>query len=163
MNKNIFSIKVAECAVGKESTTIETSSVGSCVVVCLYDEQSKIGGMAHSMLPSRTKDDNVQNIINDSMTKPAKYVNEAIDYMVREIEKLGGNKSFIKAKIIGGSEMFHFLSKTSVGIGQENIIAAHSKLKELHIPIISEDTGGTVGRSASFNIENGVLSVSVTI
>lgn len=163
MKKKLINIKVAEYAVGKEDATIETSSIGSCVVVCLYDELLKIGGMAHSMLPSRDEGDDTKNKINDSIIRKAKYVDEAIDYMVSEIEKLGGNRSRLKAKIIGGAEMFHFLAKSHTGVGQENIAVAHEKLKELKIPIISEDTGGSVGRSANFNIENGVLAVSVTM
>ena len=44
-------LNIGELAVSKESATLETI-LGSCVAVCLWDEQQRIGGLNHYLLPS---------------------------------------------------------------------------------------------------------------
>jgi len=156
----IINLGTAEYAVEKDCGTIETSSVGSCVVVCLYDDLIKVGGLAHAMLPHRAENTNFVSVRSKN-ERPAKYVDEAIDLMINEMEKLGAVKMRLRAKIIGGAEMFKFLAKNHVSVGEENVAMARKILQDLHIPIVSEDTGGTVGRAVIFDLENGVLNVSV--
>ncbi|MDA2921776.1 chemotaxis protein CheD [Patescibacteria group bacterium AH-259-L07] len=162
----IININMGEMAVGHNDTRIKTGSIGSCVVVVLYDGEAKVGGMAHAMLPTRKerKTDVVSearaNININVAEAVAKYVDESVDRLVKEIEKIGGKKERLKAKLIGGSSMFRVLSGDKHGIGYQNIEAAKRRLQELGIPIKSEETGGTVGRLAELNLENGLVEVS---
>lgn len=56
--------------------------------------------------------------------------------------------------------MFSFNSKSNIlKIGERNTIATKEKLKELKIPIVSEDTGGNYGRTIELNAEDGSLLV----
>ena len=153
MNNNI-SINTGEAATSKGSGVLETSGIGSCLVIILFDEKTNVGGMAHAMLPSRKSVANEQN-----MNKSAKYVDEAIDILVDDINKLGGDINNLKARIIGGAKMFKILSVDNRGIGFNNIEAAKKKLREVGIMIDSEDTGGTVGRIVKLDIKNGLIEV----
>jgi len=160
----IININIAEYAVGKNNLVIETSGIGSCLVICLYDADEKIGGMAHAMLPSRRKKNSVFNQGNTMIGKNNyKFVDEAIEGLIVEIRKIGGKKEKLKAKIIGGAEMFNIFKKKLTSIGKENERTAREKLEELGIPIDSEDVGGSVGRSVRFNLENGVVSIIVNM
>jgi chemotaxis protein CheD len=60
------------------------------------------------------------------------------------------------AKIAGGAQMFAFQNKNDlVRVGQRNVEASIAKLKELKIPILSQDTGDSYGRTVIFYPENG--------
>ena len=159
-----ININMGEMAVGHNDTKIRTGSIGSCVVIVLYDEIAKVGGMAHAMLPSRKeKNTDVMSEASLSINTPeavAKYVDESVDRLVKEIEAIGGKRERFQAKLIGGSRMFKILSGDKHGIGYQNIEAARSRLEELGILIESEETGGTVGRLAELNLVNGLVDVS---
>ena len=47
----VIRVGIADMNVVKYPETIRTSGLGSCVGVVLYDEQKKIAGMLHVMLP----------------------------------------------------------------------------------------------------------------
>lgn len=69
-------------------------------------------------------------------------------------------KKNVVAKIAGGAQMFSFNSKSDIlKIGQRNTIATKEKLKELNIPIISEDVGGNYGRTIELDSKDGSLLV----
>lgn len=141
---------MGELAVGDKNTRIKTGGIGSCVAITLYDDQNHVGGMAHAMLPKGT---------SSSIETKAKYVGDSIDNLITEIEKIGGKKENLKAKIVGGSKMFKLLSGDNFGIGYQNTQEAKEHLKALGIFLESEDVGGTIGRSAELNLENGLLQV----
>jgi len=45
-------VKVADYAVANGESIISTIGLGSCVAIMLYDGSSRIGGLAHILLPS---------------------------------------------------------------------------------------------------------------
>ena len=47
----VINVGLAEVKTAKKPHVLATPSVGSCVVVILYDELAGIGSMAHIMLP----------------------------------------------------------------------------------------------------------------
>lgn len=154
----LIEITTAQMAVGKGAVRLRTSSIGSCLVVVLYDYEAKVGGMAHAMLPSRPSHENVADVI--SMEAPAKYVDEAIDLLIYEIEKSGGKKERLKAKLVGGAKMFKVLGSPGTGIGESNLESARKHLERLGIEIESEEVGGSIGRIAEVNLQNGLVTVT---
>jgi chemotaxis protein CheD len=65
-------------------------------------------------------------------------------------------RSRITAKIAGGAQMFSFRTENDMlRIGDLNVEAVKAKLKELGIPILSEDVGLNFGRTVEFYPENG--------
>ena len=138
---------------------IKTGSIGSCIVVTLYDHKTKIGGLAHAMLPDRGRRTKNEEREKDS----AKYVADAIDLLIIGINKAGGNTTGLEAKLVGGASMFKRLAHEKNSIGHKNIVAARDYLEKNGITVHSEDTGGSSGKVVDFNLTNGVLEVNTKL
>lgn len=131
---------------------LTTPSLGSCVAVILYDELMGIGSMAHIMLP----DINLAKARNNR----AKFANTALEIMLKEMLDLGAAKRRIKAKIVGGANMFPTVNPGSqLHIGLRNVAAVKKELKRQKIRLIAEDTEGNYSRSVEFFIETSVVRI----
>lgn len=144
----IIKVGMADLNICLSPNGITTLGLGSCVGVAIRDTVSKIGGLAHVMLPDSTAIHNNTNI--------AKFADTGIEELVRRMEKAGAKRSKMVAKIAGGAQMFTFQNKSDlVRVGEKNVEASKKKLKELKIPIIAEDTGQSFGRTVIFYPETG--------
>ena len=114
--------------------------LGSCVAVCLYDTQLKIGGINHYMLP----------LWNGTGLASPKYGNIAINKLIERMEKLGSNKANLVAKVFGGGNVLSS-SNNTFSIGKRNAQLALDMLAEHKIPIIAQSLGGDHGRQILFN------------
>lgn len=143
-------VGMAQYLVMKAPAVIRSTGLGSCIGIALYDPFTKVGGMAHAMLPQHRpgRDDN-----------RAKYVDTAIDAMLVEMEAQGANPVNIVAKLAGGSHMFPELESAMV-IGAKNVAAAQEYLGSLGIPILAQDVGGNSGRTVEFDCQDGSFSIS---
>lgn len=150
-------LKTGEIATGDKDTIIKTSGIGSCLFICLYDKKNKIGGAVHAMLPTRRKSTQTNLPFTKNDVCDGKYVDESIVKLVEKIKIIGGDKSELKAKIVGGSSMFSAFDSSH--IGKENLKTARKILEILNIPVKSESVGGHIGRNSSFNIGNGVVEI----
>ncbi|KAF1073943.1 chemotaxis protein CheD [Methanogenium sp. MK-MG] len=126
------------------NTQISSIGLGSCVAFILYDRKLKTGGLAHVMLPES----------NGKSERPGKFADTAVPHLISEMGKCGSSRRNLSAYLVGGASMFEQF-KGNLDIGNRNIIALKKHLNELHIPIESEDTGGTSGRSVFFFPEDG--------
>lgn len=133
---------------------VTTLGLGSCVGIAIRDPMTKIGGLAHIMLPDSTAMKNGQQNI-------AKFADTGIEELVRQMEKLGAKRIRMVAKIAGGATMFAFQGGGSrIGqVGDRNVEATKAKLKELKIPILAEDTGANYGRTVIFYPESGEFHI----
>jgi len=120
--------------------------LGSCVAVCLYDKEKKIGGINHFMLP----------FWNGTGLASPKYGNIAIEKLLSKMLNLGCNINNIEAKVFGGGEVVE--TKTNhFKIGERNIEIAIKLLKENNIKIIGKSVGGKLGRKIRFNTFTGTV------
>lgn len=128
---------------------VTTLGLGSCVGIAIRDPNTKIGGLAHIMLPDSTA-------IRNSHLNIAKFADTGIEELVIQMEKLGAKRSRMVAKIAGGATMFSFQGRADmVQIGERNVEASKLKLKQLNIPILAADTGANYGRTVTFFPETG--------
>lgn len=128
--------------------SVTTLGLGSCVGVAIRDPNTKIGGLAHIMLPDSGAVKNNTNV--------AKFADTGIVELVAQMEKAGASRSRMVAKIAGGAQMFALQSKTELmRVGERNVSAVKEKLAELKIPILAEDTGANYGRTVEFYPESG--------
>lgn len=144
----VIKVGMADLKTAKAPDILTTLGLGSCIGIALWDSTTKIGGLAHIMLPDSTKIRNNSNI--------AKFADTGIVELVRQMEALGVSKRRLVAKIAGGAKMFEVSGTTSVGnIGEKNAIASKKVLQELGIPILAEDTGLNYGRTVELDCSNG--------
>jgi chemotaxis protein CheD len=132
--------------------------IGSCVCVALYDPESRVAGLAHSMLPLAPA-----QAASSAPEEKAKYADSAVSYLVESMEKLGAQRQRLFARLVGGATMFSFPGKASgsgdLPLGERNLRAAREGLKALGIAITAEEGGGSVGRSIEFDPQDGSLLV----
>lgn len=144
----VIKVGMADLKLCKAPDSVTTLGLGSCVGVAIRDPITKIGGLAHVMLPDSTQFANNNNI--------PKFADTGTKELVRQIIAAGGNKSRLVAKIAGGAQMFAFQSKSElVAVGERNVAAVKAVLAQLGIPILASDTGLNFGRTVIFYPETG--------
>ncbi|MDD2401299.1 MAG: chemotaxis protein CheD [Clostridia bacterium] len=150
----IESVKVgiADFKIAYAPNNIITVGLGSCVGVCLWDSFSKIGGMAHIMLPSSSQ---ARAVLNKK-----KYADSCIALLINEMCKYGINKKRLVAKLAGGARMFNFPGSNDImQIGKRNIDAVKDVLNANGIQIVATDVGGSFGRTIELYTEDGRLLI----
>ncbi|MEG0254329.1 MAG: chemotaxis protein CheD [Vagococcus sp.] len=146
-------VGISDYKITHSPNELMTLGLGSCVGVVIYDERSKIGGLSHIMLPDSQMFKGRDNL------KVEKFADLAIPQMVKEL-RAQHQVTKLVAKIAGGASMFQLENiKKSQNIGERNIVAVETILKELNVPILASHVGGNMGRSLFFNLDS--LSVSV--
>ena len=144
----IIKVGMADLKICKSPDGITTLGLGSCVGIALRDPSSKIGGLAHIMLPDSTAIRQNSNI--------PKFADTGIEELVKQMVAAGAGRTKLVAKIAGGAQMFNFQSKSDLGrVGDRNVEAVKKKLQEMKIPILAEDTGKNYGRTVIFYPETG--------
>ncbi|MFZ5987415.1 MAG: chemotaxis protein CheD [Bacillota bacterium] len=150
--ENVIKVGMADLQASRHPSVLTTLGLGSCVGIALYDKSTNTIGLAHCMLPDSMQARNMTNV--------AKFVDTAVDALVYEMLRLGANKNRIIAKLAGGAQMFTFSQGSDLmRIGFRNVAAAKEKLQELNIPLVSEDTGGSYGRTIELDSATGILLV----
>lgn len=124
--------------------TLVGTVLGSCVAVCLWDSCSAIGGMNHYLLPLWN---------GDGLATP-KYGNIAIRQLLEKLTAKGADRRHLQAKIFGGAAMWSN-AEGFLAVGMRNIELAQQQLKELKIPVVASDVGGTQSRKIFFNTGDG--------
>ena len=144
-------VKVADYAVGKAPIVISTIGLGSCVAIAIYDRLTRIGGMAHVLLPS-------EGLSRDKDNR-AKFPGTAVPLLLEEMRKLGARGPYT-AKIAGGSSMFGALIPSGgINMGERNVVSSRQALTDAGIPLAAQDVGGDYGRSVFFHLEDGRVLV----
>lgn len=143
--KTIF-IKSGEWAVAESGVLIRTD-LGSCVALCLWDPENRVGGMNHYVLP-----DTHGNREGDG--RDGRFANEAL---LREILGAGAALSSLRAAVIGGGTLRP--EGDVFNIGENNAAMAESLLREYGIPVVHRRVGGAVSRSVALDTAGGWLEV----
>lgn len=122
--------------------------LGSCVSITIWHPRMQIGAMSHFLLPTRGKTRPVE--------PDARYGDEALWLMLRELAELGVPQTQCQAKIFGGGDMFPQHSREDqINVGKKNGITARLLLTACGIPIISESLFGVGHRNIVFDISTG--------
>ncbi len=122
----------------REETVVYTV-LGSCVAVCLWDRQNRIGAMNHFLYP-RTP---------DPAQATTRYGNVAVLTLIRLMLAEGVAREGLEGQIFGGGTQG--TSRPEEDIGPQNVQVARKILRQQGIPITSEDVGGGKGRKLIYN------------
>lgn len=114
--------------------------LGSCISVCMYDEETKIGGMNHFMLPESAQ--------LDPPTR-ARYGVQAMELLITRMMKMGANRKNFKAKVFGGGHVLRTLESAD-SVPQKNIAFIRKFMATERIPVVHEDVGGKRTRRVLF-------------
>ncbi len=148
-------VKIADMAVAKNEGVLVTFGLGSCIGIALYDQNSKVGGLAHILLNDSSKFSRPSaNTVN-----PAKFADTAVPHLIEKMLAAGARKNNIIAQLAGGASLFNF-QNDSGNVGQKNIEAVRSILKEEKVKIESEDVGGNCGRTMRLFVDTGKVTIT---
>jgi two-component system chemotaxis response regulator CheB len=135
-----------EYFISKQPHIISTL-LGSCVAVCLYHPVHKFGGMNHYMLPS-----------SPNKERSGKYGDYAIAVLLQFFERTLGSLNGLQAIVSGGARVIESMT-AGPQIGLRNIETARQILGKHQIPIIKENTGGTVGMKLHYQNWDNHLTI----
>lgn len=116
--------------------TVVSTVLGSCVSVCLYDEDHKAGGVNHFLLPG-----------GPAGNESPRFGESANAMLLARFREIGVQVSRLRAKVFGGASM----GGSSAGdLASRNVEVALAFLRTHGIPLVSQDTGGERGRKLIF-------------
>ena len=124
---------------------LEYSTVlGSCVATCLFDPESRVGGMNHFLLaepPPGTPGASIDE----------HYGIYLMELLVNEMLKQGARKARLKAHLYGGANV----NRNMMKIGTVNAEFARAFLLREGIVLMREDLGGNSARRVDFRPASG--------
>lgn len=133
------------------SEVLMAMGLGSCVALVLYDPATRIGALAHVMLPRGTASDD----------KPAKYAETAVPYLLEELGKSGIEAASLRAAVFGGATLLATGQSALLEIGARNVGAVEEALAKAGLTTVVSDVGGTKGRTVQLKIGSGDVVVKV--
>ena len=120
------------------------TTLGSCIAACLWDRESRIGGMNHFMLP-------------DGEGDSGRYGSYAMELLINEMMKRGAQRSRLEAKVFGGGAVI--AGMTSINVGERNTNFVLDYLKTERIPVMSKDVLDIYPRKVCFLPASGKAMV----
>ncbi|MBN2039826.1 MAG: chemotaxis protein CheD [Spirochaetes bacterium] len=124
------------------------SIAGATLLVCLYDQDNKTGGMAHFIVPGTMSN---ETIISDNI---AKFGIQNMELLIGEIIKKGGDRRRLIAKLFGAAYIKESIPNMG-GVQKSNIRFLHEYFALEDIQILREDLGGEKRRKVYFFTETG--------
>ena len=126
--------------------------LGSCVSVCLWDKENKIGGMNHYLLPGTPEDDAGNS--NRGVT--------SIRLLIRSLTNRKVSIENLEAKVFGGCNSL-YRNNDYFKVGERNISIALETLHEFNIKVTAQHVGGCYGRKIVFNTSDGKVRMRLLI
>lgn len=140
-------LKPGEYAVGDAPCRMRTV-LGSCVSITLWHEKHRVGAMSHFLLATRG--------VAQGGGLDARYGEEALALMLRDLALMGVPAQQCQAKIFGGANMFAGVPGPGAPqVGRRNGESARNLLRGLGIAIQSESLFGWGHRQIVFDVASG--------
>jgi chemotaxis protein CheD len=125
-------------------TTI-TTILASCVAVCLFDTNRRIGGMNHFLLPHAVGPEAL----------PARFGASATQLLIEQMLAKGSRIRDLQAKVFGGASVIVAANHERAPLGDANARCALELLDQARIPVVASDLGGKRGRKIIFHTDDG--------
>lgn len=143
--RTIARIHVTIGGVRASAQPVELRTVlGSCVCACLYDPVARIGGINHFMLPDGLSETEL----------PTRYGVNAMEMLINDIAKLGGDRRRLVAKAFGAAHVL-----VDVGLSPEvprkNALFIRAFLEKENIQLVSSRLGGRAPVEVLFHATTG--------
>lgn len=143
--KTLF-IKSGQWAVVRPGTEIRTD-LGSCIALCLWDPEQRLGGMNHYVLPGSPDDPAADG-------NSGRYANEAL---LRQMLREGASLRALRGAVVGGGSLSP--QGDPFRIGCSNAAEAERLLADYGIPLTYRRVGGPISRHVTLDAGSGLLSI----
>lgn len=149
----VAKILPGEIYISQNAEEAIATTLGSCISACIRDKKG-IGGMNHFMLPENTTTSPSAN--NYWMGGAARYGCFAMECLINEILKAGGERKDLEMKVCGGGRI---LSGISNDVGKKNSEFVLKFAEIEGISVKSYDLGDIYPRKVIFFPYTGKLFV----
>lgn len=126
--------------------------LGSCVSACVRDARLGIGGMNHFMLPTDSLEGGSWA---QSASAATRFGNVAMERLINEILKRGGQRQQLEFKLVGGGKVLDALTD----IGARNIDFVKEYMRTEGFRVVGEDLGDLFPRRVLFEPATGSARV----
>ncbi len=140
-------VGIGEAIVDGSGASLVALGLGSCVGLTVWDPVTRVGGLAHFMLPSGSRAEN-----------PVKYVDTGLPWFLEALSDAGAAVRRSQIKAAGGAAMFIGVSG-SLEVGRRNVSALDEALAAAGLRLTAHDLGGATGRSIELDLRTGQLSI----
>jgi chemotaxis protein CheD len=134
-------LTLGDTYVTSETDEVLTTILGSCIATCIRDPVSGVGGMNHFLLPDGNSGDRQARC----------YGVNAMELLINDILKHGGERRRLEAKLFGGANVVSALTD----VGARNCAFAQQFLNDEGIPIVGGDLGGVAARRIQYMPASG--------
>lgn len=121
--------------------------LGSCIGLAFYHPTTRIGAMAHIVLPESAGRDG----------GPGKFADTAVAHMLKLLTARGAPARGLVAKFAGGANMFG--GTGPLQIGEANAEAVTKAVRGAGVRLAGQDVGGPQGRRVEFDFATGQMTV----
>ena len=128
----------------KENEVILTV-LGSCVAACIRDPVAAVGGMNHFMLPESSSGR------WGGVSANMRYGNFAMEQLVNDILRHGGQRGRLEVKVFGGARMI----ANGGAVGPQNADFVEAYLKAEHMKIAAHHLRGMHARRIEYDPLDG--------
>ncbi|MES2525589.1 MAG: hypothetical protein V4598_00825 [Bdellovibrionota bacterium] len=141
----IKNVITGEAVVASGAETLYTKGIESCVVICVWDHEAKVGGMAHVALPS------YPGLGARSLFSSGVSPEVAFPFLISTMKRKGASVKNMTVRLVCTGDV-----KNS---GSEIIELTNRITSTLNIPVAPGSVKGHIGKSAEFNVKSGVIKV----
>ncbi len=151
MESKVIKVLIGEVSLTRPPNVLQTV-LGSCVGIVVYDQEARLAGMAHVLLPDSRG--------TTAGKLPGKFADVAVSCLCSGLNELGARRERLLAKFAGGARMFaKAMSYGDNDIGGSNVKAVRAALEAHRIRLVAFDAGGVGGRKVEFSLATTELSI----
>jgi chemotaxis protein CheD len=145
-------VGVGECAIsGAPEQVLATYGLGSCIALAVYDPVTRVGGLAHFMLPDSAIDSGQRR------GQPCAFADIAIPLLLQLTVRQGADMRRLRAYAAGAAQMIG--SGPVFEIGRRNYEALLRGLRRADVPLEVQAVGGAVSRNLRLAIGTGRVRI----
>lgn len=153
MREQEITVNAGEIKCSNKPAVFHCMGIGSCVVLFMYELNTTIGGVAHMMLPRYV-------VTQNAGSNRALYADTSPRILMEKLIARGANRELLKAKLIGGANLFGFADSPQMAdLGNDNITRVKKALQVNRIYLAAEALGGSEYKSAHISLATGQVRV----
>lgn len=144
--KKIIDVNTGQVKLGRGNVVLRSLAIGSCIAVAAYDSETRIGAVAHIMLPGRAPENSPEK---------TRYAEDAVEELIGLMVGGSSQQSNIDVCLVGAANV---LQRADDAICMANIRATIQAFERRDIPIRATAIGGTDRKSMFLDIASGKVS-----